>query len=111
MKFEARIVMIYGQTFFCWVMHAHMSSLKQPEYQHHRESIGAAKTLDQIEDITAQLKSSLLVWPVVLVKVILCIPVINVKVNVHVHVQPLGITPVWACRHLTRMFELFFFKS
>ena len=69
-----------------------MFSLKQPEYQHHRESIGAAKTLDQIEDITAQLKSSLLVWPVLHVKVTLYIPVIIVKV--HVHVQPLGITPV-----------------
>lgn len=46
-----------NSVYFC----AGLCSLKQPEYQHHRESIGAAKTLDQIEDITAQLKSSLLV--------------------------------------------------
>ena len=39
----------------------HACRLKQPEYQHHRESIGAAKTLDQIEHITAEIKSSLLV--------------------------------------------------
>ena len=35
--------------------------LKQPEYQHHRESIGAAKALEQLEDITTEIKASLLV--------------------------------------------------
>ena len=44
-----------------YIIHACTCRVKQPEYQHHRESIGAAKTLEQIEDITAEIKSSLLV--------------------------------------------------
>lgn len=41
---------------------AYTYSLKQPEYQHYRESIGSAKALGQLEEITAEIKTSLLVF-------------------------------------------------
>ena len=42
-------------------MYTYTCRLKQPEYQHYRETIGAAKAFEQFEEITAEIKALLLV--------------------------------------------------